>query len=242
MTSKFLFDLTGRLAARRTGHRIAVLALAGAIGTLSLGACSTYNSLTQRIAQRITPYRITIVQGNFVSAEAAAKLQAGMSRNDVRLVLGTPLLTDMFHSDRWDYIFYFKRGSTDVVQQRVLTTYFDGDRLVRWTGAEDLPSEQELLAQIDGDRKSARSLETERKAAAAAAASAAVAASAAAAAAPVTAPAPSAAANVPAAPAADTSGGSYGLRAPAARNTSQQFTLPTPTSVATPLDAASAAT
>jgi len=46
---------------------------------------------------------------------------------------------------------------------------------------------------------------------------------------------------VPAAPVADTSGGSYGLRAPAARNTSQQFTLPTPTSVATPLDAASAA-
>jgi len=229
MTSKFLFDSTGRMVAQRSAQRIAALALVGVLGAFALTACSVYNSATQQIAQRITPYRITIVQGNFVSSEAAAKLSVGMSREDVRLALGTPLLTDMFHSDRWDYVFYFKRGSTDVVQQRVLTVYFDGSgHLGSWTGAEDLPSEQELLAEIDGDRKSAKSLATQRKAAAAAAASAAAAA-------------PPAASAVAPGSVAATSGGSYGLRA-AAPSTSQQFTLPTPTSVATPLNATTGTT
>ncbi|MDE1183293.1 outer membrane protein assembly factor BamE [Paraburkholderia sp.] len=117
-----------------------------------LAGCSTYDSLTQRVAQSITPYRITVVQGNFVSAETAAQLKAGMSRTEVRQLLGTPLLTDMFHADRWDYVFYFKRGSTNVVQQRDLTLLFSGDRLASWTGGEDLPSNLELLAEIDGDK------------------------------------------------------------------------------------------
>ena len=90
-----------------------------AVATVAvLAGCSTYDSLTQRVAQSITPYRITVVQGNFVSQEAAAQMQVGMSRAQVKQLLGTPLLTDMFHADRWDYVFYFKRGSTNVVQQR----------------------------------------------------------------------------------------------------------------------------
>ncbi len=72
-----------------------------------LAGCSTYDNLTQRFAQRITPYRITIVQGNFVSQEAASQMKVGMTRDQVKLLLGTPLLADMFHADRWDYIFYF---------------------------------------------------------------------------------------------------------------------------------------
>ncbi|MGH8780676.1 outer membrane protein assembly factor BamE [Paraburkholderia sp.] len=117
-----------------------------------LGGCSTYDSLTQRIAQTITPYRITVVQGNFVSKEAAAQMQVGMSRAQVKQVLGTPLLTDMFHADRWDYVFYFKRGSTSIVQQRDFVVIFAGDRVASWSGGEDLPSNLELLAEIDGDR------------------------------------------------------------------------------------------
>jgi outer membrane protein assembly factor BamE len=137
-----------------------------------LAGCSTYDSVTQRIAQSITPYRITVVQGNFVSAEAAAQMQVGMSRDQVRQLLGTPLLADMFHADRWDYVFYFKRGNTSVVQQRDFVVNFAGERVASWSGGQDLPSNLELLAEIDGDKRGKKAF-----AAAAAAASAPVAAS-----------------------------------------------------------------
>jgi len=228
MTSKFKFDLTGRLAGHRAGQRVGLLVAVVALSAVAVTGCSTYNSATQLIAQHITPFRITVVQGNFVSSEAAAKLHEGLSRDEVRAILGTPLLTDMFHNDRWDYLFYFKRGSTDVVQQRELIVYFEGDHLVRWTGADNLPSELELLAEIDGDRRSEKSLIAERKAkAAAAAAAAASAASAAAVTAPVSAPVSDN---------ANSTSGSFGLRSPAAPigasavstdHTSQQFALPT---------------
>jgi outer membrane protein assembly factor BamE len=117
-----------------------------------LAGCSAYDNVTQRIAQSITPYRITVVQGNFVSAEAAAQMQVGMSRDQVKQLLGTPLLVDMFHADRWDYVFYFKRGSTAVVQQRDFVVNFASDRVVSWAGGENLPSNLELLAEIDGDK------------------------------------------------------------------------------------------
>lgn len=123
------------------------------VAVVTLAGCSSYDSVTQRIAQSITPYRITVVQGNFVSQEKASQLQAGMTREQVRALLGTPLLADMFHADRWDYLFYFKRGSTSVVQQRDLVVHFQNDRLASWSGAENLPSELDLLADIDGDRR-----------------------------------------------------------------------------------------
>ena len=164
-----------KLGRTLTGTLLAATALA------VLAGCSTYNSVTQRIAQSITPYRITIVQGNFVSKEMAEQMHVGMSRDDVKKLLGTPLLTDMFHANRWDYVFYFKRGSTAVVQQRDFVVNFDGDRVVSWTGGEDLPSNLELLAEIDGDRggRRARARAAAQAASAAAAASAPAAASAA---------------------------------------------------------------
>lgn len=173
MTSKFF----SRLGVRRTGLLALLLP---AVGITALTGCSAYNNVTQRIAQHITPYRVTIVQGNFVSQEAAAKLQVGMSQDQVRAALGTPLLTDMFHKNRWDYIFYFKRGSTEVVQQRDLVLMFADDRLASWSGGEDLPSEFELISEIDGDKHAmSRGAQEKQAAAAAAAASAASAAAAA---------------------------------------------------------------
>ncbi|WP_323121475.1 outer membrane protein assembly factor BamE [Burkholderia alba] len=142
-------------------------AIIAAAAVAALAGCSSYDSVTQRIAQSITPYRITVVQGNFVSQEKASQLQAGMTREQVRALIGTPLLADMFHADRWDYLFYFKRGSTSVVQQRDLVLTFASDRLVSWTGADNLPSELDLLADIDGDRRGKK----KTKAAAAVAAS-----------------------------------------------------------------------
>jgi outer membrane protein assembly factor BamE len=117
-----------------------------------LAGCSTYDSITQRFAQHITPYRITVVQGNFVSQEAANQMKVGMTRDQVKTLLGTPLLADMFHADRWDYIFYFKRGSTSVVQQRDFVVNFANDHVASWKGGENLPSNLELLAEIDGDK------------------------------------------------------------------------------------------
>ncbi|BDB25426.1 hypothetical protein Tamer19_14570 [Cupriavidus sp. TA19] len=119
---------------------------------LLAGACSAYDSTSRKVANAITPYRINIVQGNFVSREAASQLREGMTREQVKFLLGTPLLTDVFHANRWDYVFSFRRGNTPVVQQRRYTVVFDGDRLVKF-GGDELPSEYELIAEIDGMKK-----------------------------------------------------------------------------------------
>lgn len=119
---------------------------------LLAGACSAYDSTSRKVANAITPYRINIVQGNFVSREAASQLREGMTRDQVKFLLGTPLLTDVFHANRWDYVFSFRRGNTSVVQQRRYTVIFDGDRLVKF-GGDELPSEYELIAEIDGMKK-----------------------------------------------------------------------------------------
>ncbi len=119
---------------------------------LVLAGCSTYDSVTDKVIGVVTPYRINIVQGNFVSKEAYDKLKAGMTRDQVRQLLGTPLLTDIFHANRWDYVFYFKRGNTSVVQERHLKVYFDGDTLARWEGGENLPTEYQLVQEIDGQK------------------------------------------------------------------------------------------
>jgi len=81
----------------------------------------------------ITPYRIDIQQGNFVSQEMVAQLKPGMSKEQVRLVLGTPLLTDIFHADRWDYLYWREKPGAKR-EQRKLTVFFEGGRLTRLDG------------------------------------------------------------------------------------------------------------
>jgi outer membrane protein assembly factor BamE len=151
------------------GARHAGFLTVAIVTTFVLASCDTYNSVTHRVVDRLTPYHLTIEQGNFVSNETAAQLQKGMSRDQVKALLGTPLLADMFHQDRWDYVFTFRRGPTVIVEQRDLTVYFNGDSLDHWTGASDLPSEQELLAAIDGDNKASNLLRQQREAKTAAA-------------------------------------------------------------------------
>ncbi len=77
-----------------------------------------------------SPHRIDIQQGNKVTPENFAKLKPGLSSNQVMFILGSPLLKDPFHQDRWDYIYYKKPGNQPVKQSR-LTLYFDGDTLSR---------------------------------------------------------------------------------------------------------------
>lgn len=158
---------------------------------LALAGCSTYDSVTDKVIGVVTPYRINIVQGNFVSKEAYEQLKAGMTRDQVRQLLGTPLLTDIFHANRWDYVFYFKRGNASVVQERHLKVYFEGDTLARWEGGENLPTEYQLVQEIDGQK--GKTVKTDAPApstASAAAAEAAAPSPDAAAVAPTAAPAP----------------------------------------------------
>ncbi len=94
----------------------------------------------------VTPYRMDIVQGNVVTQEQAARVQPGMTRAQVRDLLGSPMLTDPFHADRWDYIFTIRRQGT-APQRRDVVAYFKGDKLER-LDAKDLPTEREFVASI----------------------------------------------------------------------------------------------
>jgi outer membrane protein assembly factor BamE len=81
----------------------------------------------------ITPYRMVIQQGNFISQEMVAQLKPGMTKEQVRFVLGTPLVTDIFHADRWDYVF-FREMPDGKKEQRNLSVVFEKDRLARVLG------------------------------------------------------------------------------------------------------------
>lgn len=96
----------------------------------------------------LTPYRTDIQQGNFISSEMVAQLKPGMTPDQVRFVLGTPLLTDMFHQNRWDYVFALKRSNGEVTRSQ-LTLFFRDGRLDRWDGG-NLPTEEEYLDRIAG--------------------------------------------------------------------------------------------
>lgn len=81
----------------------------------------------------ISPYQLDIRQGNYVTQEMVSKLQPGMSRSQVRFVLGTPLIADIFHADRWDYVYRYGRGDK-LTEERKIAAIFSGDKLVRIDG------------------------------------------------------------------------------------------------------------
>jgi outer membrane protein assembly factor BamE len=82
----------------------------------------------------LKPYRMEIQQGNFVSQEDVSKLKPGMSKEQVRFVLGTPLLTDIFHADRWDYVYRREKANSNVVEQRRIAVFFKDGKLARVEG------------------------------------------------------------------------------------------------------------
>lgn len=94
----------------------------------------------------ISPYRISVQQGNFVSQEMVTQLKEGMTREQVRFLLGTALLTDMFHEDRWDYPFRMLKPNGEVIASR-LAIFFKNNTVARFEGGE-LPTEKEYLAHI----------------------------------------------------------------------------------------------
>jgi outer membrane protein assembly factor BamE len=110
--------------------------------------------MSQRMVGSITPYKVEIVQGNFVSREQVAALKPGMSRQQARDVLGTPLVASIFHTDRWDYVFTLKRQGVPA-QERKLAVFFKGGVLDRFEG-DEMPSEAEFVATLDNKRKDAK--------------------------------------------------------------------------------------
>ena len=74
-------------------------------------------------------FRIDVQQGNLLEDDDIDAVQMGMTRSQIRFVLGTPMVEDAFHHDRWDYIYYFRKGRSKVADRRWVIVYFDGDRV-----------------------------------------------------------------------------------------------------------------
>lgn len=98
----------------------------------SATACSSVNNYVPTFLQ---PYRAEVQQGNWLTQSQVNQLEKGMSREQVRFVLGSPTLTSIFHADRWDYPFLFKPSKGDT-EQRLFTVHFVNDQLDRWEGDE----------------------------------------------------------------------------------------------------------
>jgi outer membrane protein assembly factor BamE len=123
--------------------------ICAALVVLTAG-CGSLGNSPSSLATTVSPYKVEIVQGNVVSREQVAVLQPGMTRAQVREILGTPLLASVFHADRWDYIFTLRRQGVES-PIRKLTVFFKGDLLDRTEG-EQMPTEAEFVSQIDTRR------------------------------------------------------------------------------------------
>lgn len=87
-------------------------------------------------------YRQNISQGNFIKQEDLDQVEVGMTRNQIRFLLGTPMIDDPFHIDRWDYVYYLKIGRGDAVGQRWVSIFFVDDVV------SEIRAEQELSPDI----------------------------------------------------------------------------------------------
>lgn len=116
-------------------------------------ACSSLKSASGSLASPETmfgilqPYRIEVVQGNVVTQEVMAQIQPGLGRQQVRDILGAPVLTDIFHDNRWDYVFTIAKQGV-APQQRRVSLFFKGNVLDR-VEADPLPTEHEFVASVE---------------------------------------------------------------------------------------------
>lgn len=104
-------------------------------------------------------YRIDVQQGNVVTQEMLAQLKPGMEKNKVRYIMGSPLVVDVFHEDRWDYLYSFQSGSGQREQRRV-TLYFKDDRLASIDGNVraaqtklEMPARRDNAVEVEGEYK-----------------------------------------------------------------------------------------
>ncbi len=126
-------------------HGAPARALAAVFAMGSLAGCSSFES--NRWTNVFMPYRVEVVQGNVVTSEQIERVVPGMSRTQVRDILGSPLVTDIFHGDRWDYVFMLNRPGTPL-QKRAIVVIFEGEKLAR-VDAPALPTDSEFIDSID---------------------------------------------------------------------------------------------
>jgi len=112
-----------------------------------LVACSTVDKPVEKMANLFTPYRVELIQGNVVTREQLSILRPGFTRQQVKDILGTPLISSLFHANRWDYAFTIKRQGAQA-QQRKLSVFFESNLMIR-VEADEMPSEAEFAAGID---------------------------------------------------------------------------------------------
>ena len=108
-------------------------------GTLLLATVLSGCSSVPRI---VNEYKIDVQQGNVLTQEMVSQLKPGLTKDQVRFILGTPVLIDVFHPNRWDYVYRLQKGNTGAVEMRKFTAYFDAsDKLARVSG--DVTAAQE---------------------------------------------------------------------------------------------------
>jgi len=91
-------------------------------------------SLLTAACSFLTPYRMEIQQGNYVTQEMVAQLKPGLTRDQVRFVMGTPLVSDIFHDERWDYVFVRQRANSRETERRRIAVFFEDGKLKRVDG------------------------------------------------------------------------------------------------------------
>lgn len=101
----------------------------------------------------INEYKIDIQQGNVLTQEMVSQLKPGQTRDQVRFLLGTPLVVDIFHQQRWDYVYRYQSGQTGKVESRKLAVFFDAEgRLERVGGDAAVGDAGELNAPVNKSR------------------------------------------------------------------------------------------
>jgi len=125
-------------------QRISILVLS----CLLINACSLFR-----------PFRVDVNQGNVVEQAQIDQLQEGMTKRQVQFVMGTPLVVDPFHLQRWDYIYSIQEGYSPRVQRRV-SLHFEGQRLARMEG--DLEPEAAEPLEVAAEAEAGRNEEVQR--------------------------------------------------------------------------------
>ena len=92
-----------------------------------------FDRFAGRLPAKLKPYKVDIVQGNYVTTSMVSNLSKGQTRDQVRTILGTPLIADPFRKNRWDYLFFINRGSGELVLHKFMVM-FENDRVVSWEG------------------------------------------------------------------------------------------------------------
>ena len=103
-------------------------------------------------------YRMNIQQGNYLEPRAVSQLQVGMTRSQVRYLLGTPMVPDAFDRDRWDYLYYLKKGRLRAPEQRHLIVYFQDDKVSKFDNSQvgAMPPAEQRDREIQPDSKNAK--------------------------------------------------------------------------------------